>query len=568
MYLGASPGNFQQLSFYDAVRGELYRDFADPIGMSARTLVEGLFGITPDLFKGTLTIKPGLPADWKYASLKVPDIQFDFKKVGAADHYTIATSLPKPTDLLLQLRARTTQIRSVTVNGKPVRWQVLASAVGEPVIQVNAGKQKRYAISVTWADVAPEATAAELTCIAGNAYTHSFKNAKILNIKDPQGILTIESIKGKQFNFSVRPLEGKHTAFVQLQQGALTWWQPLNIAIHANALAVRFDKEQPENELRFSIYNYGAPTQAKIQVNPELDVAYNLIQPLKGAQASEELIVAAKYLVPGSNHIRLTYDGKVTDTTIINWRLTNANPGKPVEMNNYFNDEVGHIFTNQYLSPRPKSVTLQLPTQGIGNWCYPLTTAEIDDSGLRKAAGDKNLFDLAQKISFSTPGGAGKNIAFTSQWDNYPRSVKIPLSGSASHAYLLMAGSTNPMQSRMINGEVIVHYTDGSSAVLPLRNPQNWWPIEQDYDDSGQAFDPGAAKPLRISLKTGKVLSGDTAYHPIKGFANKGIDGGAASVLDLCLDPNKKLKDLELRAITNDVVIGLMGITLLNHQAN
>ena len=38
MYLGASPGNFQQLSFYDAIRGELYRDFADPVGLAARSL--------------------------------------------------------------------------------------------------------------------------------------------------------------------------------------------------------------------------------------------------------------------------------------------------------------------------------------------------------------------------------------------------------------------------------------------------------------------------------------------------------------------------------------------------
>ena len=47
MYLGASPGGFEQLSFYDAMRGELYRDFADPIGMTARTLVEGLLAFNP-----------------------------------------------------------------------------------------------------------------------------------------------------------------------------------------------------------------------------------------------------------------------------------------------------------------------------------------------------------------------------------------------------------------------------------------------------------------------------------------------------------------------------------------
>ncbi|MCB0588645.1 MAG: DUF4450 domain-containing protein, partial [Phaeodactylibacter sp.] len=61
MYLGASPGSFQQLSFYDAFRGELYRDFADPVGMAARTLVEGLYGIRPDALNGVLSIHPGLP---------------------------------------------------------------------------------------------------------------------------------------------------------------------------------------------------------------------------------------------------------------------------------------------------------------------------------------------------------------------------------------------------------------------------------------------------------------------------------------------------------------------------
>ena len=44
-----------------------------------------------------------------------------------------------------------------------------------------------------------------------------------------------------------------------------------------------------------------------------------------------------------------------------------------------------------------------------------------------------------------------------------------------------MAGSTNPMQSRFDNGEVIVRYADGTSARLALHNPTNWWPIDQDY---------------------------------------------------------------------------------------
>ncbi|MFD3003007.1 hypothetical protein ACFS7Z_21765 [Pontibacter toksunensis] len=43
-----------------------------------------------------------------------------------------------------------------------------------------------------------------------------------------------------------------------------------------------------------------------------------------------------------------------------------------------------------------------------------------------------------------------------------------------------MAGSTNPMQSRFDNWEVVVHYTDGTQEKLVLRNPETWWPIEQD----------------------------------------------------------------------------------------
>src|SRR4029078_10230415 len=128
------------------------------------------------------------------------------------------------------------------------------------------------------------------------------------------------------------------------------------------------------------------------------------------------------------------------------------------------------------------SPTLQLPTQGIGNWTYPLTTADIDDIGLRKLAGANNTIKYAENISFATPSDITlKNIAFTSQWDNFPKSVTIPISGKASQVYLLMAGSTNPMQSRIANGRITVTYTDGTADILDLVNPDNWWPIEQDY---------------------------------------------------------------------------------------
>lgn len=63
MYLGDSPGNFGQISFYDAARGECYRDFGDPIGVASRVLIQGLFGILPDALNQQIILRPGFPDD-------------------------------------------------------------------------------------------------------------------------------------------------------------------------------------------------------------------------------------------------------------------------------------------------------------------------------------------------------------------------------------------------------------------------------------------------------------------------------------------------------------------------
>ena len=124
------------------------------------------------------------------------------------------------------------------------------------------------------------------------------------------------------------------------------------------------------------------------------------------------------------------------------------------------------------------------------------------------------------------------------------------LTGKAGQAYLLMAGSTNPMQSRLDNGEVIVTYADGRAERLALRNPETWWPIEQDYFVDDYAFDPGAPIPPRVDLKTGRVR---LPTRQELGASKSKVDGGAATVLNLPLDPKRELKSLTVRAIANDV---------------
>jgi hypothetical protein len=282
-----------------------------------------------------------------------------------------------------------------------------------------------------------------------------------------------------------------------------------------------------------------------------------------GPAARSEIVVVWKGVKPSGGDAPPLVQAAQKRSPAIDWRkpLPAGLKLETVNLASAFNDRVTQIFRNDYRAPRSPFCSLALPKQGIGGWCDYQMSPDLNDSGLRAAAakaGGKLI--LPNGVPFQTPTNAEeKNIIFTSQWDDYPPEVVVPLSGKSSHAYLLMAGSTGPMQSRFDNGEVVVTYTDGTTNRLALNNPVNWWPIDQDYFIDDYAFRRPEPIPPRVDLKTGKVR-----LLAVNEFKGKGgvVPGGAATVLDLPLDPGKELKSLTVRALANEVVIGLMAATL------
>ena len=246
---------------------------------------------------------------------------------------------------------------------------------------------------------------------------------------------------------------------------------------------------------------------------------------------------------------------------------------RKVNMDKVFNANVSDIFKNQYLSPRSTYTTLCVPTQGIGDWCSTKKTANIDDTKFRSLIKDGVFWaHVDGDLPFRSPK-EGKNIVYTSLWDNYPDSISIMLKGKASHAYLLMAGSTNSMQYAIENAVVRVEYADGTRDELMLTPPVNWCPIEQDFLENATAFPQPELRPYRLGLASGKVsrhlfrdlhLAVNKNMADVPGYkkAVAEIEGGAAILLDMPLNARKKLKRLTLRALSNEVVVGLMGITL------
>ena len=442
MYMGASPGNIGQISFYDAARGECYRDFADPVGVLSRAVVQGLFGFNPDLMNGRATVRHGFPSEWNHASINHPDFNLAFKREGRKSFYRLEPRLNALREVNFVIPAEGTGIKSLKINGKDAEWQCVSESVGQPWITVSTPSSAEIAVEIEWTGSRPTDAITE--------------------------VMTAEQ-----------------NGFRKVKSGDMTWLV-----------------EQPAPAAETEPRNYGL-----------------------------DLLEAT------------------------------GNRYEPIDLSRHFNAGITDIFRNQYLSPRSPYTTLQIPVQGIGEWCHPQETADIDDSGLRAAA-SRGLITTPGGIPFVSPA-EGHNVVYTSLFDNYPDSISIPLNGTAHGLELMLAGSTNHMQCHMENGLVRVDYKDGSSETLPLVAPHNWCPIEQDYYIDGKAFSVDTPRPKRITFKHAIVSDNLELELGIKDVYGRRIDGGAGVLLCLPLDPSRELASLTLTTLSNDVVVGLVAATYL-----
>lgn len=565
MFMGQCPGNVGMATYYDDYRRESQRDFADAVGITSRTVVEGLFGIKPDAIAGTLAIRPGFPADWEHASINHPDVSLQFKREQLFDSYSVQWKRPSPMKIALQIAAPRTEIAGVTVNGARAAYRVLEDSIGTPRIQIDAPSGNSWNVVIRWQGAAPP-TGAKYPSIAvvGRPFRADVERAELLRLFDPQQVLDAASMRSSYVSGTIAGAPAHRTLFAKARSGMLTWWVLIEFETRASGLEVVDVEDQDDQHLRFRVRTnlLDAIERDVVIRSGATTIRTRLVQAEPGL--SQSVDIPAEGLLPGSNRISIESGAEKFEGVVTNWKINLAKDAKPLEsvdLKGAFNDRVTQIFKNAHLSPRSPFCSLSLAIDGVGMWTTFSVKPEIDDTGLRAAAArDAGKFSLPQGVQFATPGtGDAKNIAFASQWDNYPREVVVPLGGKASRAYFMLAGSTNAMQSRFENARIIVTYGDGSTDELPLVNPTNYWPIEKDYFVDDFAFARPQPVPPRVELRTGSVRIADPSQ--IKG-QREAIPGGAGFVLDLPLDGQKELRSITLRAVANDVVIGLMGVTL------
>ncbi len=563
MYLGSSPGNIGQISYYDKARGECYRDFGDPVGMYSRVIIQGLYGIKPDLLNNRFVIQPGFPSDWDHAKLETIDISMLFNKDENISRYRIINRFKKQPILDLRIKAEKSGIKEVLVNGKSHSWSQIEN-VDCPLIQIQCSDTDSTDIEIVWKGDNLLKSDYSHTGVSGDHWELKSVN-QILDIYDPQQILSNQTFTKNTVSANFNGDEGNHTLFLQVQKGDMQWWEPVNIEL-ISPFAIEYPMEESALKLKIR-NNMNKPFTGKFLVNKGSKLFSQSIHLAASGECST-IIVPDANVVFGSNEVQIvnTEDSLLFKSTVANWNLSNKDAVyEMVSLDPYYNASVNDIFKEQYLSPRSPYTTLQIPIQGIGEWCHPLHTASIDDSGIRAKA-KNDILNTPFDIPFKTVSDTTKqNIAFTTLWDNFPDKIQIPLEGNARHAYLLMAGSTNHMQCHIPNGKILIKYQDGGMDSLNLVNPDNWVPIEQDLYTDHYAFALKKPSPYRVAFKTGIVsrhLGKDLGIDPEEVYGRE-IDGGAGIIVDLPLDSSKKLQSICIETVANDVVIGLMSLTLI-----
>ncbi len=217
-----------------------------------------------------------------------------------------------------------------------------------------------------------------------------------------------------------------------------------------------------------------------------------------------------------------------------------------VDMAGVFNGDIREIFKQQYFSPRPDTCSLRIRTNAYSAWNHEAaSTPGIKLDKVASLVKDGQL--IADKGVPFIPPAEGKNIAFTSLWDNWPDKVTVPVNKKADAAYFLVSGSTFPMHTRIANAEIRLEYADGQVDKLELVPPLNFWSLcpwggSADYDYQREGFSLPKTPPATVQLG----------------------ENCRAVLLNRRLRPDIELKSVTFETLSPEVVIGLMGVTLMD----
>ncbi len=229
-----------------------------------------------------------------------------------------------------------------------------------------------------------------------------------------------------------------------------------------------------------------------------------------------------------------------------------------VNISNLLNADVTTIYKQKYLSPRPNTVSVRLGTDGYSPWTFwhwNSLPPEIKTDNVKNMLDEQKRIITPQSVPFFWNSGE-RNIAFTSIWDNFPSKTEFPVNKKGDAVWFLICGSTNVMQCRVANAVIRLNYADGKTDSLELIPPVNYWNLS--------TIDSHATAPGQFS-RNDYTSETDRFCMPAKFPETVRLgENCRAMLLNLKLRKGVELKSVILETLSQEVVVGLMGITVMN----
>jgi len=205
-------------------------------------------------------------------------------------------------------------------------------------------------------------------------------------------------------------------------------------------------------------------------------------------------------------------------------------PFTPVDISEFFNCSTTELHKQVYLHPLPEGFAMRLFKNGRAahNWSqWGHRGLHVDDSGLRSCGG---TVVSRSGIPFNTPA-EGDNLACVSIYDRFPTATTFPLTGKGQEVAVCFIASTYWMHTGVENVRFTVTYADGTT------------------EDTSLVY------PISIDDWMTSALTTQAENLYISNFNH-------ATVKRIRVNPNKELASIKVEAIANEVILGVVGISV------
>lgn len=218
-------------------------------GAWTRSMVEGLFGVRPNVDEKRIYVRPRIPKDWGYAVFDRPGLKIDYRRDGETVTVDVRTNedIVPIVELAADAPVRTLRVNEVDTDvtmEADLRWGIVSAELPAGGGEVRAELSPRE-----WNIRTPE------ECALNEVMNVTLKGVETYALEDPFGFFEVLEKQEKQLRLRLKKQGcGRATAFLHCTAGNLKWIEPVHVwtmARTAKAFQARTVIEPVEDAERF-----------------------------------------------------------------------------------------------------------------------------------------------------------------------------------------------------------------------------------------------------------------------------------------------------------------------------